>query len=178
MIYSILIVSILYIIVALGYMQVMPQLDGQLDLKPIDTRWEQLAAENLVGNPSWDCYFYDGSHGQCWGFSSFKISVRQGGGADNLLPSFLGKLSQKSLTPVTSIFVSCIIIVASMYALNVEALVQNYVSLHDHYVCSCEYNCNRTERKSSNGISRALKQNFTQDCRVLVLSLVWFTFLN
>ena len=122
MIYSILIVSVLYIIVALGYMQVMPQLDGELDLKPIYTLGAVSGGE-LVGRILAGIAIFTMAlmaNAGVLAASRFPFAMAR----DNLLPSFLGKLSQKSLTPVTSIFVSCIIIVASMYALNVEALAK------------------------------------------------------
>lgn len=122
MIYSLLIVSIFYVVVALAYIEIMPTLDEGLDLVPIYSLGSTVGGE-LIGQVFAGIAIFtmaSMANAGVLAASRFPFAMAR----DQLLPSFLGKLSQKSLTPIMSILASCLIIVIVIYAFDVEKVAK------------------------------------------------------
>jgi len=122
MIYSLLMVSALYVLVAFGYLGVYPNLTDQVDLVPIYSMGA-ITGGVIIGKIIAAIAIFtmaSMANAGVLAASRFPFAMSR----DLLLPSFLGKLSQKSLTPIASILVSCLIVAGVIYSFDVEKVAK------------------------------------------------------
>lgn len=122
MIYSLLIVSALYVIVSLGYIKILPTLNGGVDLSPIYSLALTVGGKTIGMVFSGIAIFTMASMANAGVLAASRFPFAMS--RDHLLPSFLGKLSKKSLTPINAILISCLIVAGVIYGLNVEKVAK------------------------------------------------------
>lgn len=121
-IYSLLIVSTLYVVVSRAYIQVIPNLDGSTDLAPIHSLATSVGGQILGYVFSGIAIFTMASMANAGVLAASRFPFAMA--RDHLLPAGLGTLNQKFLTPVTSIVASCLLVLILILGFDVEKVAK------------------------------------------------------